>query len=130
MRHSQDKGHAKFMLALLPGMVRTVGWRGMLRYVRLTGKSGTAYHDELDKAKTPHIYVGMLAVTKPYQGQGYMRKVIEIAYEEGRRRRCPVVLETDARLKRDKYVSVGMTCVRERPCTDTATMFDMVKEFD
>lgn len=130
MRYSQDKGHARFMLALLPGMLRTVGLRGMLRYVRLTGRSGTPYRDELEKAGVPHIYVGMLAVTKPYQGQGFMRRVIEIAYEEGRKWHCPVVLETDARLKRDKYVSVGMTCVRERPCTETAAMFDMVKEFD
>lgn len=129
-KHSQDKGRARFYLALMPGLLKTMGLRGAMRYVRLVGKSGESYRDELSKAGRPHIYVGMLAVTKPYQGQGYMRKVIDIAYAEGRRRHCPVVLETDARLKRDKYISVGMTCVRERKCTDNASMYDMVKEFD
>ena len=126
--HTQDKRRLRFLLALVPVIVRAMGFGGAMRYMRLTGRSGTPYHEEMAKAKKPHIYVGMLAVTKPYQGQGYMRKVIDIAYEEGRRRHCPVVLETDARLKRDKYVSVGMTCVRERRCTDTAVLYDMMWE--
>lgn len=129
-RHTQDKRQLQFLMALLPGIIRSLGLRGMLRYVRLAGSSGASYHDELTKARKHHVYVGMLAVTKPYQGQGYMRQVIEIAYAEGRKRHCPVVLETDARLKRDKYVSVGMTCVKERRCTGDAMLFDLAKDFD
>lgn len=125
-QHTQDKSKLKFLLSLVPVLIRTMGFGGALRYMRLTGRSGMSYHEELLKSKKNHVYVMMLAVTKPYQGRGFMRKVIDIAYEEGRRRQCPVVLETDARLKRDKYVSVDMTCVRERRCTDTAVLYDML----
>lgn len=128
--HTQDKYRLTFLLSLVPAIIRTMGVGGAMRYMKLVGRSGKSYHEELVKSKKPHVYVGLLAVTKPYQGQGYMRKVIDIAYEEGRRRHCPVVLETDAKLKRDKYVSVGMTCVKERRCTDNASMFDMVKYFE
>lgn len=129
-KHTQDKHRLKFLLSLVPVIVRTMGFSGAMRYMKLVGRSGKSYHEELVKAKKPHVYVGLLAVTKPWQGQGYMRRAIDIAYEEGRRRHCPVVLETDAKLKRDKYVSVGMTCVKERRCTDNVSMFDMVKYFD
>lgn len=128
--HTQDKYRLKFLLSLVPVIVRTMGFSGAMRYMKLVGRSGKSYHEDLAKAKKPHVYVGLLAVTKPWQGQGYMRKAIDIAYEEGRRRHCPVVLETDAKLKRDKYVSVGMNCVRERKCTDNVSMYDMVKEVD
>ena len=126
--HTQDKYRLRFLLSLVPVIVRNMGFGGAMRYMKLVGCSGKSYHEELAKAKKPHVYVALLAVTKPWQGQGYMRKVIDIAYEEGRRRHCPVVLETDAKLKRDKYVSVGMTCVKERRCSDTAALYDMVWE--
>lgn len=126
--HTQDKYRLRFLLSLVPVIVRNMRFGGAMRYMKLVGCSGKSYHEELAKAKKPHVYVALLAVTKPWQGQGYMRKVIDIAYEEGRRRHCPVVLETDAKLKRDKYVSVGMTCVKERRCSDTAALYDMVWE--
>lgn len=70
----------------------------------------------------------MIVVMKEYQGQGYMRKVLEIAYEEGRKRHCPVVLDTDAVLKRDKYTHLGMKCMRERQVGDGSCFYDMVWE--
>lgn len=56
-----------------------------------------------------------------------MRKVLEIAFEEGRKRGCPVLLETDAVLKRDKYVHLGMENVRTRKLDDCSYLYDPVK---
>lgn len=55
--------------------------------------SGKGYGAILSKFKIPYFYVGMVAVTKDYQGQGYMRKLLEIAFEEGRKHGMPVVLD-------------------------------------
>ncbi|MBQ8967238.1 hypothetical protein [Ruminococcus sp.] len=52
--------------------------KGFLHY-------GTGYGAILSKFMIPYIYVGMVDVTKAYQGQGYMRKLLEIALEEGRK---------------------------------------------
>ena len=43
-----------------------------------------------------------------YQRQGYMRKVLDIAFAEGDRLGVPMILETDAKNKCDKYVHLGM----------------------
>ncbi len=43
-----------------------------------------------------------------YQRQGYMRKVLNIAFAEGDRLGVSVILETDAKNKCDKYVHLGM----------------------
>ena len=49
-----------------------------------------------------------MCVREPYQGQGYMRKVMEMAFAEGDRLQISVILDTDAKSKRDKYVRLGM----------------------
>ena len=51
-----------------------------------------------------------------YQGQGYMRKALELAFAEGNRLGLPVVLDTDAKLKSDKYRHLGMELAGVRTC--------------
>ena len=70
----------------------------------------------------------MPAVCKEYQGQSYMRKALEIAFEEGKKRGCPVILDTDAKLKCDKYVHLGMKNVRTGKIDDCAYWYDLVRD--
>lgn len=70
----------------------------------------------------------MLVVCEQYQGQGFMRKALEIAFEDGRKRNCPVLLETDAVMKRDKYVHLGMKNIQTRQIDEGAYLYDLVKE--
>ena len=51
----------------------------------------------MDKEKKPYIFVGLVCVREQYQGQGYMRKVLDLAFAEGDRLGVPVILETDAK---------------------------------
>ena len=92
------------------------------------GKAGKSYGAILSKLKIPYIYVGLVAVRKEYQGRGFMRKVLDIAFEEGRRQAVPVVLDTDAHLKRDKYEHIGMKCVVTQHFTDGVELYGMVYE--
>ena len=92
--------------------------------------SGKGYGAILSKLKIPYIYVGMVAVTEKYQGQGYMRKLLEIAFEEGRRHALPVVLDTDAELKKAKYEHLGMKCATIQSLTDGVKLYGMVYEPD
>ena len=91
-------------------------------------KMGRSYAEMLKKKKVPYIQVMMVAVTEPYQGQGYMRKLLEIAFEEGRKHNMPVYLNTDAKLKRDKYEHIGMKCVNEQRFSDDIVLYDLVYE--
>ena len=42
----------------------------IIRFMRIMSKGGSRLGKQLDKAKKPYIYVGMVCVREPYQGQG------------------------------------------------------------
>ena len=99
---------ASELLGVIPGNVDVAHIITMAKHLKKAGKS---YGQILSKLKIPYIYVSMVAVRKEYQGKGFMRKFLEIAFEEGRKQALPVVLDTDAVLKKTKYEHLGMKCV-------------------
>lgn len=54
--------------------------------------------------KEPYIFVGLVCVRERYQGQGYMRKVMDIVFFRGQSSSCAGIFETDAKSKCDKYM--------------------------
>ena len=116
--------------ALLGSIPRCVDISHVIKTAKGAFHSGKSYKDMLTKLKIPYIYVGMVAVKREHQHKGYMRKVLEAAFEEGRKHAVPVILETDAVLKRDKYAHLGMQCAAEHHYTDGVVMYDMVYEPD
>ena len=84
-------------------------------------------NDIWTKEKKDFIYVGMVAVLEEYQGQGYMRKVLQMAFDEGKRLGVPVVLDTDAKSKCDKYIHLGMELYGTRKLKDGCVLYDLVK---
>lgn len=90
-------------------------------------KGGSGLSKRLDKAKRPYIYVGLVCVRGPYQGQGYMRKAMDMAFAEGNRLGVPVILDTDAKSKCDKYVHLGMELVGVRRFGEHGVLYDLIK---
>ena len=127
-KFSKDKLPASAGFILLKTVFRTLGFKGAVNMLSAIKKGGESYETTLKKQKKPYIFVGMLVVRKQYQCQGFMRKALDIAFDEGRKRGVPVLLETDAALKRDKYGHLGMTNMRTRKLDDSAFLFDLVKE--
>ena len=58
----------------------------------------------------------------------YMRQVMDIAFAEGNRLHVPVILETDAQSKCDKYVHLGMQLAGKRSLGAYGALYDLVKE--
>ncbi len=81
----------------------------------------------MDREKKPYLYVGMVCVREPYQGQGYMRRVMDMAFTEGDRLGLPVILDTDARSKCEKYQHLGMELVGTRSFGDYGTLYDLIR---
>lgn len=127
--HSGDKMNLSGAMELVKAFVGTLGVAGCISAVKKMNSAGRSYHDMLKKSKQEFIYIPMLAVTKKYQGQGFMRKVIEIPFEVGRKRNCQVVLETDAVLKRDKYMHLGMELAATRRISENSVLYDLVKYY-
>ena len=81
----------------------------------------------MDKQKKPYVYVGMVCVREAYQGQGYMRSVMELAFAEGDRLGVPVILDTDAQSKCDKYLHLGMELAGTRSLGDGGMLYDLIR---
>ena len=56
-----------------------------------------------------------------------MRKVMDIAFAEGDRLGVPVILETDAKSKCDKYMHLGMALAGIRNIGEFGKLYDLIK---
>lgn len=63
----------KAALPLAMGLLGSMKMNEMVRFARIMSKGGSGLGKQLDKAKKPYLYVGLVCVREPYQGQGYMR---------------------------------------------------------
>ena len=68
-----------------------------------------------------------VCVREPYQGQGYMRRIMDMAFQEGDRLGVPVLLETDAKSKCDKYVHLGMQLAGTRRFGEHGVLYDLIR---
>lgn len=127
-KYSKDSMNLSAVFELIKAFRKSLGFKGTVSLIKAMNAACKSYEETLKKSKKPYIFVSMVAVVKPYQGQGYMRKVLELAFEEGRKRNCPVFLDTDAKLKRDKYVHLGMKNVNTRKINDEVFIYDLLKE--
>lgn len=117
----------KAALPLAMGLLGSMKMNEMVRFARIMSKGGSGLGKQLDKAKKPYLYVGLVCVREPYQGQGYMRKVMDLAFAEGNRLGVPVILDTDAKSKCDKYLHLGMELAGTRRFGEYGVLYDLIK---
>ena len=119
---SGKEATANYICAYVRGMLR-----GGLLHTTTSERGGVSLQDRMDKEKKPDIFVGLVCVREQYQGQGYMRRVMDIAFAEGDRLGVPVILETDAKSKCDKYVHLGMELAGVRDIGEFGKLYDLIK---
>ena len=138
--HSVGPGNEAFLAYQLPGekiggktarplagaMLRSLGLRGTLRLARVMKRGGPALRDRFDREKKPYLFVGLVCVREAFQGQGWMRKVLDLAFAEGDRLGVPVILDTDARSKCEKYQRLGMELAGTRPFGQSL-LYDLIR---
>ena len=120
-----DYGEETGMSAAFSGKEATANY--ICAYVRGVLRGGASLQDRMDKEKKPYIFVGLVCVREKYQGQGYMRKVLNFAFAEGDRLGVPVILETDAKSKCDKYVHLGMELAGTHDLGAFGKLYDLIR---
>ena len=103
------------------------GLRGGIQFVRRIAKGGKTYEDELKKKRIPYANLAMLVVRKEYQGQGYMRLLMEMLYQIADEKNLAVILETDAENKVERYEHLGMKLVKTRDLGEGVFMYDLYR---
>ena len=114
-------------LPLAKGFLSAMRIKDVIRFMRIMAKGGSGLAKQLDKAGRPHIYVGLVCVREAYQGQGYMRRVMDRAFAEGNRLGVPVILDTDAKSKCDRYIHLGMELAGTRHFGECGVLYDLIK---
>ena len=115
------------MWPVAKGMLQNSSLKRLFHFGMATKRGGVSLQNRLDKEKKPYIFVGLVCVREAYQGQGYMRKVLDLAFAEGNRLQVPVILETDAKSKCDKYVHLGMQLGGVRDIGAFGKLYDLIK---
>ncbi len=62
----------KAALPLVNGFLGAMKTKEIIRFMKIMSKGGSGLGKKFDKAKKPYLYVGLVCVREPYQGQGYM----------------------------------------------------------
>lgn len=57
-----------------------------------------------------------------------MRPLVETAFEVADKENLPVILSTDAKLKKDKYEHLGLSLVNIRKLDEQSFMYDLVRK--
>ena len=122
-----QKVRLKSVLPLAKGLLGSMKFKELIRFAKIMSKGGSGLNKQFDKKKKPYIYVGLVCVLEQFQGQGYMRKVLDMAFAEGNRLKIPVILDTDAKSKCDKYIHLGMELVGTRHFGEYGVLYDLIK---
>ena len=104
------------------------GYGNMKRFISACFCDGGTIETRMRKEKRKFLRVEMLVVRKEYQGQGYMRRMMEHAYSIAGDHRVPVILDTDDKDKAARYEHLGMRLDRVRSCGERFHMYDLIRE--
>ena len=126
-RRPGEKPNLRSVLPLAKALFGSLKLKELLRFSRILSRGGPGLNKKLDKEKKPYLFVGLVCVREAYQGQGYMRKLMDMAFAEGRRLDVPVILDTDAQSKCDKYMHLGMELGGIRRFGDSGVLYDLIR---
>lgn len=116
------------VLMMFAGMLRALGLKGFQNFTKHCQSGGGTIEMKFCKEKRQFIQIEMLVVLKQFQGQGHMRALIHNAFELADQKGLPCILTTDARLKKDKYVHLGMELVNTRKVDEGAYLYDLIRK--
>ena len=125
---SRSSPSVPVLLEFAKDALKAFGFKGCISYVKALKSGGKSFESRMKNDKKDFIKIELLAVTKPYQGQGYMRKALDIAFRMGQERKLPCILDTDGSLKRDKYIHLGMGLAGTRKIGENSYLYDLVKQ--
>ena len=124
----QTKTDVYGTLLQLKWMLSAYGLSKGIRQIREIMRSGTYLASEMQKEKNPYTKIEFIAVSKEYQKQGYMRRMIDFAFSESDRLGLPCILTTDDIKKVRIYEHFGMQMVREHYIAENATYYEMMRD--
>ena len=104
------------------------GFSNMKAFIKACFAEGSTIETRMRKAKKKFIRIEMLVVRPEFQGQGFMRKILEDVYKVADKENVPVILDTDDKDKASRYEHLGMKLDRIRNCGEKFHMYDLIRD--
>ena len=104
------------------------GFSNMKAFIKACFAEGRTIETRMRKAKRKFIRIEMLVVRPEFQGQGFMRKILEDVYKLADKENFPVILDTDDKNKAARYEHLGMKLDRIRNCGEKFHMYDLIRD--
>ena len=104
------------------------GFSNMKAFIKACFAEGNTIETRMRKAKRKFIRIEMLVVRPEFQGQGYMRNILEDVYMLAEKKGVPIILDTDDKNKAARYEHLGMKLDRVRNCGEKFHMYDLIRE--
>ena len=118
------------MLKMMLRMMKALGFKNFSDIIKKFQAGGASLEKTYRDSRKEFVQIELLAVKKEYQGKGFMRPLVETAFEVAKQEKLPVIVSTDAKLKKDKYEHIGMKHVNTRALGEKSFMYDLVREAD
>ena len=94
--------------------------RKLLGYISQIANENKRY------ASKPHIDVLMVAVNKKAQGKGYATQLIRFAKEMARKKKVPLLVDTDMKQYAEMYQHLGFTLYNTKTASNGVTRYNLV----
>ena len=104
------------------------GLSNMKAFIKACFAEGNTIEMRMRKAKRKFIRIEMLVVRPEFQGQSYMRTILEDVYRLAEKKGVPVILDTDDKDKAMRYEHLGMKLDCVRNCGDKFHMYYLIRE--
>ena len=89
------------MFKMVWRMARALGFKNFSEIIKKSQAGGASLEKTYRDSKKQFVQIELLTVKKEYQGKGLMRPLVETAFEVAEQGALPVIVSTDAKLKKD-----------------------------
>jgi len=104
------------------------GFKKMKEFISACFAEGGSIETRMKKAKRKFLRIEVLVVRREFQKQGFMKMMMEYAYQLADKQGVAVILDTDDKDKSSRYEYLGMKLDRVRNCGERFHMYDLIRE--
>ena len=115
------------MIDLVIGCIKGMGIKGAIQFFKDMKSSGESLENKLKKENKRFIQIEMLVVKREYQNKGYMRKLVQIAFDKADELGIPCIVSTDGVLKMQKYEHLGFNHYQDRKFKERVYEHDLIR---
>ena len=112
---------------LIIGSSKGMGVKGAIQFFKDMKSSGESLENKLKKENKRFIQIEMLVVKREYQNKGYMRKLVQIAFDKADELGIPCIVSTDGVLKMQKYEHLGFNHYQDRRFKERVYEHDLIR---